>query len=70
MMDGPLIFFFLTTWAKVLLKIMNSCISSERDQIRSLPNHNLATLKGLKGSLTSRLINRLDYSPQKAMRAG
>ena len=38
----------------------------DADYIRGLPNRNLATLKELKSSLTSYLINRLDYSPQTA----
>ena len=33
------------------------------------PNRNFATLKELKYSLASRLINRLDYSSQTAKRA-
>ena len=41
----------------------------EWDQIRGLPNRDLASLHELKRSLTSQLINQLDYSPQTAKRA-
>ena len=37
-----------------------------RHYIRGLQSRNLATLRELKSSLASRLINRLDYSPQTA----
>ena len=68
-MNRPLIAFFSCAMGLGLVENYEFLHKLEWDYIRSLPNRSLSTLKELKSSLASCLINRLDYSPRTARRA-
>ena len=68
-MNRPLIAFFSCAVGLGLVENYEFLHKLEWDYIRSLPNRSLSTLKELKSSLASCLINRLDYSPRTARRA-
>ena len=69
MMNRPLIAFLSRDVGQCSVENYEFLYKLEWDQIRGLPNRDLASLHELKRSLTSQLINQLYYSPQTAKRA-
>ena len=69
MMNRPLLNFFSRGMGKGLVENYELLYKLEWKYFCALPIYNLATLKELKSSLASRLIDQLDYFLQTPKRA-